>query len=143
MSTRRLTLDLPVSVFRQLAKMAQLSNQSIEKVAVKTLARNLPPSQKRAIKRDEVLAIIAAHREELRAMGVKSLDLFGSVARDEATSDSDVDFLVEFERPVGLEFFKVQHYLEDILGYPVDLGTQETLKEHLREPLLEDVIHAL
>ena len=46
------------------------------------------------MKRAEVLAILAAHREKLQELGVKSLNLFGSVARDEARPDSDVDFLV-------------------------------------------------
>ncbi|TRU83627.1 MAG: hypothetical protein EWV54_19670, partial [Microcystis novacekii Mn_MB_F_20050700_S1D] len=53
------------------------------------------------MKRDEVLAILAAHREQLQTLGVKSLSLFGSVARDEAHSDSDVDFLVEFNQEGG------------------------------------------
>lgn len=48
------------------------------------------------MKREEVLQILAEHKDKLKALGVKSLDLFGSVARDEARSDSDVDFLVEF-----------------------------------------------
>jgi len=95
------------------------------------------------IKRDEVIAIIAAHREQLQEMGVKSLELFGSVARDEARPDSDVDFLVEFNRPVGLfEFIAVRLYLEDILGCSVDMGTQKALKEHLREPVRKDIIRA-
>ncbi|MEQ9483498.1 nucleotidyltransferase family protein [Coleofasciculus sp. F4-SAH-05] len=95
------------------------------------------------MKRDEVLAILAAHREQLQDMGVKSLNLFGSVARDEADANSDVDFLVEFNRPGGLfQLLKVQYYLEDILGCAVDLGTQEALKEHLREPVLKDSIRA-
>lgn len=94
--------------------------------------------------RDEVLEIIAAHREQLQAMGVKSLDLFGSVARDEARPDSDVDFLVEFDRSIGLfEFIEVRLYLQDILGCSVDMGTLQALREHLREPVLQDVIHAL
>lgn len=95
------------------------------------------------MKRDEVLAILAAHRKQLQDMGVKSLDLFGSVARNEADANSDVDFLVEFNRPGGLfQLLKVQYYLEDILGCAVDLGTQEALKEHLREPVLKDSIRA-
>lgn len=93
------------------------------------------------MRRDEVLAIIAAHQEELKAMGVRSLDLFGSVARDEATPESDVDFLVEVERPMGIfKFIGIKHYLEDILGCNVDLGTLKALREHLREPVLKDVI---
>ncbi|GAB4461598.1 MAG: hypothetical protein OHK0037_10980 [Elainellaceae cyanobacterium] len=46
--------------------------------------------------REQVIALVQAHRAQLQALGVKSLDLFGSVARDEARDDSDVDFLVEF-----------------------------------------------
>ena len=99
--------------------------------------------EKQTMKRDEVLGIIAAHREQLQGLGVKSLTLFGSVARDEARPDSDVDLLVEFNRDVGLfEFIELRLYLEDILGCSVDLGTQDALKEHLREPVLKDVIYA-
>ncbi|MDJ0541002.1 MAG: nucleotidyltransferase domain-containing protein, partial [Microcystis sp. M53603_WE2] len=54
------------------------------------------------MKRDEVLTILAKHREQLEKLGVKSLSLFGSVARDEARFDSDVDLLVEFSKAVGL-----------------------------------------
>ncbi len=93
------------------------------------------------MKRDDVLAIVRANREQLEALGVKSLDLFGSVARDEARDDSDVDFLVELSRPMGLfDFFRIQHYLEDLLGRDIDLGTQKALRSHLREPVLEDAI---
>lgn len=95
------------------------------------------------MKRDDVLAILATHREKLEQLGVKSLFLFGSVARDEARLDSDVDLLVEFNRQGGFfQLLRVQYYLEDILGCPVDLGTQDSLKEHLRKPVLKDVINA-
>jgi uncharacterized protein len=95
------------------------------------------------MKRHEVLAILAAHQETLQKLGVKSLNLFGSVARDEARPDSDVDFLVEFNQPGGLfQLLQVQYYLEDILGCSVDLGTEDALREHLRKPVLKDVIRA-
>lgn len=62
--------------------------------------------------REQVIALVQAHRAQLQALGVKSLALFGSVARDEARDDSDVDFLVEFDRPGGLfQLFRVRHYL--------------------------------
>ena len=95
------------------------------------------------MKRDEVLKIISEHREQLEKLGVKSLLLFGSVARDEAGPDSDVDFLVELNREMGLfEFIKIRLYLEDILNCSVDLGTEDALRENLREPVLKDVINA-
>lgn len=91
--------------------------------------------------KEEVLSTLIKHQEVLKKLGVKSLDLFGSVARNEANPDSDIDFLVEFAKPVGLfQFSKVRLYLEDILGCSVDLGTQKALRQHLREPVLKDAI---
>ena len=52
--------------------------------------------------RDEIIRILTEHRAELEELGVKSLSLFGSAARGETTSGSDVDLLVEFSVPVGL-----------------------------------------
>jgi predicted nucleotidyltransferase len=71
-----------------------------------------------------------------------NLILFGSVARDQANLQSDVDILVELDESVGFfEFFQIRHYLEDLFQCPVDLGTVDALKEHLRQPILEEVIH--
>jgi len=81
------------------------------------------------MRRDEVVKLLAEHRQDLRQFGVKSLALFGSVGRDQARPDSDIDFLVElkgpatFDRYMGLEFF-----LEDLLGAQVDLVTRKALK---------------
>jgi uncharacterized protein len=96
------------------------------------------------MRRNDVLTLVQAHRNNLMQLGVKSLDLFGSVARDEALPNSDVDFLVEFAKPIGLfQLLRVKHYLEDILECPVDLGTRNALRQHLREPVLKDLIHVL
>jgi uncharacterized protein len=91
--------------------------------------------------KQEVLSRIGEHRQDLEKLGVKALNLFGSVARNEAHSESDVDFLVEFSIEAGLfDLFRVQHYLEALLDRKVDLGTPDTLKEELREPVMRDLI---
>ena len=93
------------------------------------------------ISKNEVLRKIREHRVTLESMGVKSLGLFGSVARDEANSESDVDILVEFSNPVGFfQVFDIQYFLEDLLQCSIDLGTASSLKKHLRTPVLEDMI---
>jgi predicted nucleotidyltransferase len=95
------------------------------------------------MKQELVLNILKQKNAELAGQfGVKSLFLFGSVARDEATSASDVDLLVEFSRPVGyFGLFALQDYLEKLLGCPVDLGTLESLKPYIRERVMGELIH--
>lgn len=96
------------------------------------------------LSRQEVLDRLNAHRDRLDEFAVKALFLFGSVARDEATSDSDVDFLVEFDRPVGLfTLLGLKAYLEELLGCSVDVGTPGSLRPHLRETVLREAIRAV
>jgi uncharacterized protein len=93
------------------------------------------------MQRENALILVRSHQEELQKLGVKYLHLFGSVARDQATAESDVDILIELNEPAGFfEFFQIQHYLEDLLKCSIDLGTIDSLKEHLREPVLKEVI---
>jgi uncharacterized protein len=95
------------------------------------------------VQRDEALRILAEHHDEIAAFGVKSLAIFGSVARNEAGPDSDVDVLVEFSIPVGyFKFFDLQEYLESILGCRVDLTTPDALHERLRDRILLEAVHA-
>ena len=95
------------------------------------------------MKREEVIRILNQRRAELNGhYGVKSLALFGSVARDEATPASDVDLLVEFDRPVGLfGLFALQDFLESLLGCKVDLGTPDSLKPRIRARVLQEMVH--
>ncbi len=95
------------------------------------------------MKRDEVLRALAEHRVELTELGVHSVAVFGSVARNEARPDSDVDLLVEFGKPVGLfEVVAVKEYLEELLGCPVDLVTRDSLKRQLRDRVLGEAVPA-
>ena len=94
------------------------------------------------MKRDEIIRILKERQVELAEQyGVKSLSLFGSVARDEATLSSDVDLLVEFNRPVGLfGLFALQDHLEELFGCPVDVGTPDSLKPRIRSNVLAEAV---
>jgi len=84
--------------------------------------------------RSEILQILSARRDELIRMGVKSLALFGSTARDEARPDSDVDILVEFRGPATFNgYMDLKFLLEDLLGRPVDLVTHKSIRPRLKE----------
>ena len=74
--------------------------------------------------------------------GVTRLALFGSTARDAASSDSDIDILVAFDGPATSErYFGVQFYLEDLLGSPVDLVTEKALRPELRPFIEKEAVH--
>jgi predicted nucleotidyltransferase len=98
------------------------------------------------MKRDDALRILTEHRDELkREFGVKSLALFGSVARDEATNMSDVDLLVEFDRPIGLfHLIGTEQYIAQLLGVAeVDLILQRAVLPELKTDILAEAIDVL
>ena len=93
--------------------------------------------------RDEFFQRISAHRAELDRAGVRRLGVFGSVARDEAGPESDVDILVEFDPiPDLYEFAALRDRLAEILGCPVDLATPDGLRPRVRSRVLDEVRYA-
>jgi predicted nucleotidyltransferase len=90
--------------------------------------------------REEFFDRIAAYRAELARAGVRRLGVYGSVARNEANAESDVDVLVEFDQlPDLYDFAALRDRLSQILGRPVDLATPEALKPRLRPRVLNEV----
>ena len=84
-----------------------------------------------------IRSVVTAHKAELDRLAVASLAVFGSVARDEAGPDSDIDILVEFDGGATLaRFMELKSLLESALGRPVDLVTQKSLRARLR-PIVE------
>ena len=89
--------------------------------------------------RAEALAILTRHREELSAFGLRRLALFGSVARDEAGPDSDIDVLVEFDgEPTFKQYARLYDRLESLFPCSVDLVTETSLRPALRGFVEED-----
>ena len=95
--------------------------------------------------RDSVLKTLAENRGRLTEYSVKSLAIFGSVARNEASDASDVDILVEFRENahVGLfGFVRLQRFLGEILGCEVDLATPDALRKEFKDRILKEAIRA-
>jgi predicted nucleotidyltransferase len=77
-----------------------------------------------------------------REYGVREIGLFGSYVRGAQRSGSDIDILVEFERPMGLlEFVGLKHYLSEMLGTPVDLVMKKALRPAIGRRILQEVIY--
>jgi predicted nucleotidyltransferase len=73
---------------------------------------------------------------------VKEIGLFGSFSDDSFTDDSDIDIIVEFEKPIGWKFFTLEIYLEKIFGRKIDLVTKNALKEQIKDSILKQVNYA-
>ena len=74
--------------------------------------------------KDEITRILKAHYPYLASKyGVKRIGLFGSYAKDIPTEKSDIDLVVEFDRPIGFQFFEFVEYVESLLGKSVDVLT--------------------
>ena len=91
-----------------------------------------------------VLNCLMKDQKNLKHYGVKTLSLFGSVARGEEKESSDVDILVSFKNSLGLfAFMALKDHLEEVLGMEVDLVTEKALHPHLRNKILQELIHVI
>jgi uncharacterized protein len=88
---------------------------------------------------DSILRFLEAHANELKAMGVVKIGLFGSYVRGEQTPESDLDFLVQMGNPSYRDFMNVWHFLEDSFGKQVDLGEEHLIREEIKASVLRDV----
>ncbi|WP_337868533.1 nucleotidyltransferase domain-containing protein [Meiothermus sp.] len=93
------------------------------------------------MRRGSVLSILEERLPGLaERYGIKSLYLFGSTARDDADSSSDVDFLVRFEEPTFEHYIGLKHELEDMLGSQVDLVSAKKVPADLRPHIETDAV---
>ena len=77
------------------------------------------------------------------AYGLKRVGLFGSYAKDSAKPDSDIDLIVEFEKPLGLKFVDFAEELERLLGRRVDVLTPEGLKGIRVRSVADDIAQSI
>ncbi|MHB1684651.1 MAG: nucleotidyltransferase family protein [Bacilli bacterium] len=84
-----------------------------------------------AERRDQIIQIASKYR-------VSNIRIFGSQLRGEETVDSDIDLLVEFEKPDLLNQIAFKQDLEDVLGLPVDILTTNTIHPLLQSRILQE-----
>ena len=90
---------------------------------------------------EEIRKLINGHREELeKDYNAVKFFVFGSYARGEQTAESDIDILVELKAPLGLKFFKLEKFLENLFSKKVDLGTVAGLKPSIKDAVLKEAV---
>ena len=85
------------------------------------------------------------HESDLRELGVCHAAVFGSVARGDASEDSDIDVLIDLDpaKPIGLfEYARVKLYISELLGRRIDVVNRKTLKPLLRDSILREAVNA-
>jgi uncharacterized protein len=95
--------------------------------------------------REQVIAALRGREKELRAAGVVRISLFGSTARGEQRPDSDVDLLAAFDssrRLSLLDVVGIERQISDVLGRPVELVEEGTLKPRVRRTVDAEAVRA-
>ena len=92
--------------------------------------------------RETILKVIEANHKGLRNLGVRELGLFGSFARGDYRSDSDIDFVVDFDVKSFDRYMAVKELLESLLARKVDLVLKSAIKPRLRDAILREAVRA-
>lgn len=95
--------------------------------------------------RDEALGILRRHEGELRQRGVARVALFGSVARDEARPDSDIDVMVEFSPDAAISvwaYVGLKDLIQGFFGERVDVVTRNGLNRYVRPTVEREALYA-
>jgi len=104
--------------------------------------QSFTPTKNQPLTAETVLQTLREQPNLFQQYQIKTLALFGSTARNEATENSDLDFVVEF---IGTATFKgymgLKFYLEELFNRPVDLVTKKTIKPIIRDKILGEAIY--
>ncbi len=90
--------------------------------------------------KDDVLVTLKSLKPILyKQFSVKKIGIFGSFADKTNTDDSDIDIIIELEKPIGWKYFSLEVYLEAIFGRKIDLVTKKSLKQQIKNNILDQV----
>lgn len=93
--------------------------------------------------KEEILKILEEELPLLRQKyGISKIGLFGSYSRGDQDAESDIDLIVQFERPIGFfKFVAIEEYLKEKLGGKVELVTEDALKQVIRPYVMKEVVY--
>jgi predicted nucleotidyltransferase len=127
----------------RLRAMLAGSGRTVQEFMEETVRNSLQSQDSAGVQLTEALRTLRRHKDDLCARNIKHMWIFGSVARGEERSDSDVDIIVDLDPKAKVSltsFTRLQLDLGDILGRPVDLATWKTLREHIVEDVTRDAV---
>jgi len=90
---------------------------------------------------EEIKELLQKNKPKFREQyGLKDIGIFGSYVRGEQVAESDLDILVELEKPIGfVKFIRLENALSQLLGVRVEIVTKKALKPHIGKRILEEV----
>lgn len=90
-----------------------------------------------------IIELLKKLKPELtRKYAVSSIGLFGSIVREDfSPTHSDVDIIVDFSKPIGIEFIDLAEYLESIINRKVDLVSQKGIKPKYFEQIQKEILY--
>jgi len=90
---------------------------------------------------EEIKELIQKHKEEFRKQyGLKEIGIFGSYLTGEQGTESDLDILIELEKPIGfVKFMRLERALSELLEIQVEMVTKKALKPHIGKRILQEV----
>lgn len=94
------------------------------------------------VDKQEILTILRQNKKSLFSKyPIRSIGLFGSVSRNEDSSQSDVDILVEFDGTIGIRFIDLAEEIETLLRRNVDLVSRNAIKPRYYQSIKDDIIY--
>jgi uncharacterized protein len=92
--------------------------------------------------RENISRLLSEKKQELvEKYHLRSIGIFGSVNRDDFRPDSDIDILVDFDEPIGVEFIDLAEELEKILERRVDLVSGKGVKPKYLKEIQKDLVY--
>jgi uncharacterized protein len=79
--------------------------------------------------------------ELIKKFHVQTIGLFGSVVRDDFSAESDIDIIVDFNKPIGIEFIDLANYIEQILKTKIDLVSKKGIKDKYYKAIEQEIIY--